>query len=62
MAGRRESSESNDFEVVPRSRSEGEYMSISSATSSDGDPLETRSDINEVIGILLYPMNMRMGA
>ena len=49
MAGRRESSESNDFEVVPRSRGEGEYLSIGSATSGDGDPFERRSDISEVI-------------
>ena len=52
MASRRESNENSDFEVVPRS-SGGEYMSIGSAASDDGDPLETRSDIREVIGLAL---------
>ena len=37
--------ESNDFEVLPRNCSGGEFQSIISATFGDGDPYEKRSDI-----------------
>ena len=46
MAQRQISDDSNDFEVLPRhSNKYGDYMSIDSAASGDGDPYEKRRDI-----------------
>lgn len=48
MDARQLSSESNDFEVLPRVKDQN-FLSLSSAASAEGDPYEQRPDILTVI-------------
>ena len=61
MTDRQFSQESRegDFEVVPQADANGAFMSITTASSEEGDPYENRPDIKEVwvaiIVLFSYP-------